>query len=122
MDTRVAASAIQVVRVERDKGISRLVAEDPDYGYAEWRHYGEPFIRDLCLTILVAVRHQFERELLQLAAKATSDGRELNHNQYRQLIQEERDQLLRYKWKQLVVRLKLDTLDDWCSMETPMSC
>lgn len=72
MDTRVAKHVIDVIRAERDSRLARLVAEEPELANALWHVYDEPFINELCLMLLVAIRHQVERELVLLTARVTA--------------------------------------------------
>jgi hypothetical protein len=119
MDAKLAASAVEVIRKERDARLSRLSNEDPDYAYDSWLFFEGPFIGDLCLTVLVAVHHQVERELLHLAARVADDGRDLSGDEFDKRVEEERGQLKdRSGRKKLVAKLKLETLDDWHSLET----
>ncbi len=73
MDTRIARDIVEVIRAEREKRIDRLADEDPDYAHDQWLFADEPFINDMCLMVLVALRHQVERRLVSLAARAGSE-------------------------------------------------
>lgn len=115
MDTSVAKHVIDVIRAEQDSRLARLVAEEPELANALWHVYDEPFINELCLMLLVAIRHQVERELVLLAARVTSDGRELDTDQYRQKV----EQLSQPgNWKKLKSKLQLTSFAEWEAMET----
>jgi hypothetical protein len=119
MNTSVAKDMIRVIRAERESRLARLPTEDPDFAYDEWLSTDEPFINELCLTLLVALWHQVERELVHLAARVTSDGRELSLEQYRQRIKEERKHMdTRDGRKEITAKLQLKTIDEWHSMQT----
>jgi hypothetical protein len=121
MNTSVAKEMIRVIRAERESRLARLPTEDPDFAYDEWLSTDEPFINDLCLTLLVALWHQVERELVHLAARVTSDGRELSLEQYWQRINKERQQLDKHGWeKTITVKLKLNNIDEWSRSMTTL--
>lgn len=120
MDANVAKDMIRAIRAERDKKKRELRAtEDPDMGDL-WPFMGEPFINELCLALLVAIRGHFERELVLIAARVTSDGQELSYKHYHQRVEEEREELKgRNGWKKLRIKLQLDSIPEWdSSMET----
>lgn len=98
MDTSVAKDMIRVIRDERDKRERDFRAtEEPGMGDL-WPYMGEPFFNEFCLALLVALRHHVERELVLLAARVTSDGRDLGTSEYKNLVKEEQE-LLRGKRK-----------------------
>ena len=70
-----------------------------------------PFVNELCLMFMVALRHQVDRELVGLAARAADDGNEISGQQYREEVRKLRQDLeKRGAWKKLVkTRLKLET-------------
>ena len=55
-----------------------LANEDPDYAYDQWLFTDEPFVNELCLVLLVVIRHQLERELLGLLARVIVDAKEID--------------------------------------------
>jgi hypothetical protein len=119
MNITVAMRAFQVIKSERDSRASRLSNDDPDYAYDQWLFTEAPFISDMCLTLLVAVHHQVERDLLRLSARCTTDGADLTGEQYRQRIEDARNQLrARGGRRSLIDRLQLESVPDWTSMET----
>ncbi len=73
---------IGVIRNEQKRRASQLENEDPRYAYDQWLFTDEPFINDLCLMLLVTLRHQVEKELVSLAALAMNNGREIDSQQY----------------------------------------
>jgi hypothetical protein len=57
--------------------------------------------------------------MVQIAALVTSDGRELDGDQYRQRVQDEREKLRSSGWKDLIAKLKLTASAEWgTSMKT----
>jgi len=117
MDTMVAEEMLRMIKAEHDRRVEHLPEED---GYDQWIFIDEPFVNELCLTLLVAIRHQVERELVLIAARVTNGGRELEGEQYTQRIQKERDNLKKHDgWKDIAAKLHLGTFHEWgASMET----
>lgn len=124
MDSRIAKEVISLIRVESERRSHRL-SEDPDVAYHQWRFTDEPFINEMCLMVLVAVRHQVERELVCLAARA-GKGQTITRREYQQSLEEQRKRLRDQNkkqqtsgWNSLIATLKLDSLAEWStSMET----
>jgi hypothetical protein len=115
MDTSVAQNIIRVIRTERDTRLARFTTENLDL----WTLTDEPFINELCLTLLVAIRHHVERELVLIAARVTSDSRELSSGDCWRRITIERERLRSCGWKRLTAKLRLDLSADWdSSMKT----
>ena len=115
MDTSVVKDMIGVIRAEQQRRrAARLADEDWERAYEEDR----PFVNELCLLLLVAVRHQVERELIRLAACVTDDGKEINPKQYQQNVQRER-KLFREDRNKIIEKLKLNSFPEWeSSMKT----
>lgn len=120
MDTQLAKNVIGVIRAERDSRRASLRDQDPDVAYDVWVFRDEPFINELCLMLLVAIRHHVERELVWAAARVTSDRRPLKGDEYSQRVQDERQKLRTQNgWSELAVKLELHTFTEWASsMET----
>ena len=119
MDVSVVKDMISVIRAERDRRLALLAKVDPEVAYDLWSEVDEPFVNDLCLMLLVSIRHTVERELVKIAALVTSDGRDLDGDQYRQRIQDERKKLREKGWTELVAKLKLIGSAEWdTSIET----
>jgi len=84
MDLSVAKSVIAVIRQEDQR---RNEAErDPNFAYEQWLS-DQAFVSELCLMFLVALRHQLERQLINLAAHAGHKGVDLTPTQYRQRME-----------------------------------
>ena len=111
MDTKVAKDTIDVIRRERKRRRSRL-PDHPDAAYDQWLFGDSPFVNELCLMLLVAIHHQVERELIQLAAQKTDDGKSLSRAGY-----EKRLRIMREKWKSdrksIIARLELNSFPEW---------
>jgi hypothetical protein len=104
MDIHMAKEVIRIIRTERDKKLKSVKTEEDHYYY-----YGieEPFINEFCLMLLVAIRHEIERELTLFIAYKTSAGSEYKkfmagktslergheENEFRLWLKEERKRL-----------------------------
>jgi hypothetical protein len=118
MNTAVATAAIQVLRDEAQRILARFEADDPEQGYERWLWEGQRFIADLALSILLAIHHEIERDLVLLAARSRDNGRRLTVAEYQERVKQERESLKGSKGhKALVTRLGLMTLADWRSIE-----
>jgi hypothetical protein len=106
METRILKEMIRVVKAEQQRREAQLDAMDSDYQYDRWQFVDLPLLSEMYLMILVALRHQVERELIRIAAR--SGGHEISVAEYQANLQKERA-LLRRKdgWKNLDKRLKL---------------
>jgi hypothetical protein len=119
VNARLVKDAIALIRRERRRRLDEL--PDHEWAYDEWQSHHEPFVNDLCLMLLVAMRHEVERELVKLAAKVTGHGRPLRGDEYAQRVLAQRASLVtRGKgWKSLIATLKLKSFPEWdSSMET----
>ena len=121
MNSQIAKEIINVIRGERKRLADELTIldrEDHESAWEQWLFKAEPFINDMCLMVLVAVRHQVERELVLLAARANA-GTTINGAQYQHNVVFQRDLLRLDGWKQLSATLNLQSFTEWTtSMET----
>ncbi|HLE57757.1 MAG TPA: hypothetical protein VJB15_11795 [Rhodothermia bacterium] len=113
MNTAVVKDLIAVIRTERDRRIPTLEDEHPDYAADRWLFTDEPFLNELGLVLLVAIRHQLEGELIRLAARVTDDRHEMSGDEYRQRIEDERERLRTDGWKFLIAKLRLQAFPEW---------
>ncbi len=111
MDTKIAKETLKVIREERKGQLAKL-PDHQDAAYDQWLFYVEPFVNDLCLMLLVAIRHQVERELLSLAARVTNDGKTITTERYRERVQEIRS-LKKGCWPEISKTLGLPSFPDW---------
>jgi hypothetical protein len=72
----VAERMLGVIRVERERirrDLEILAGEDHPYAADvaadDWDFHERPFINELCLLLLVSIRHEVERELVRIAAR-----------------------------------------------------
>jgi hypothetical protein len=107
MDFKTAAEVIGVIRAERQRRLERLRDEDPDISYDLWLFTDEPFVNEMCLMLLVALRHRVERALISFAARAKA-GSTISHAQYQQNVANQQKLFGRKDgWAHLVATLKL---------------
>ena len=107
---------ITVIRTEEERRVSLLTDKDPNFAYDQWVFKDEPFVNELCLMLLVALRHQIERELIGLAARAADDGKEISVKQYQEKVKQLRKGKV-WDWKEIRNRLKLESCEGYASME-----
>ncbi len=122
MDTCRLKDMIAVIRAEQQRrGTLRRetqsTLEDTSFEYDQWLFIDAPFVNELCLMVLVTLRHQVERELIKLAALAADDGKEISGQQYQEKAREVRELLRKHGWKTINDRLSLESCGGHTSME-----
>ena len=90
MDISTVRGIVNLIRAERSRRNRRLADRDPDSAYDTGRFEDDPFLNELCLTLLVAIWHQVERELIHRAARVTVDRTPLDGNAYVRKLRETR--------------------------------
>jgi hypothetical protein len=114
MNFTTAREMIGVIRAERQVRANRLRDEDQDFAYDQWLSIDEPFVNDMCLMVLIALRHQVERELIFIAA-CVDVGEAITVEKYHENVAKYREK----GWKNLEVKLNLKSFPQWeASMET----
>ena len=117
MTTNVVSDMLSVVKAERDERLGRvrrLAKEDANAAYDQWQSLDMPFIAELCFVLLVAIRHQVERELVWLAARAEPDAHEMESDEYLQHVKDEWQGLKRKEgWKSIESKLQLGSVAEW---------
>lgn len=114
MDTQVARDMLAVIRAERQRSVDALEDADTELKYDQWTFTDEPFVNEMCLVLLVAIRHLLERELVRLGARIRSDGKPIPRKEYWRLVAAERDALRkRDGWKSLAAKLNLNRFSAW---------
>ena len=81
MDFTRSKAVLAVIRHEAQRRDE--VERDPHWAY-EQQFADNAFTNELCLILLVALRHQLERKLIRLAARAGYGGAEIGGPQYEQ--------------------------------------
>jgi hypothetical protein len=113
-----AKAFLAVVRSEEKRRSAILDHDEPDQAYDQWVFCDAPFIAELCIMLLVSLRHHVERRLLFLAACALDHGARIKRAQY----EKHQAALARLdpaaRWKEILKRLKLSTCDHFEIAET----
>jgi hypothetical protein len=122
METRILKDMIAVIKAEQLRREEQLDNVDPSYQNDQWLFTDVPFVNELYLMIVVALRHQVERELVKIAARIGYGGKEISGQDYVDSVQNERRRLLLRKkdgggWEQLAKRLKLQQCAGYEHME-----
>ncbi len=107
---------IAIVRTEQARRTSLLKDKDPSIAYDQWLFTDEPFLNELCLMFLVTLRHQLDRELVGLAARADAGGNEISHHQYQEKVESlqitSKKGKKRLNWKKISKTLNLTEEDE----------
>lgn len=82
---RQARAFLAVIRAEEQRRSDLL---DQEHSYDQWWLVDGPFIGELYLVLLTAVRHHIERRLLHFAACAADNGQKIDRAQYLARIDE----------------------------------
>jgi len=122
MDTKVLKDMITVIRTEQKRRTSLLQNADPDFAYDNWLFTDGPFLNELCLIFMVALRHQIERDLVGLAARANETKNEISGKQYQENITKVRrtnnaGKNTGWDWKEIYKRLDLKNCDNYIFVE-----
>ncbi len=124
VDTGILKAMIDVIRTEQRRRVnlrkeneaSLAANEVGSFAYDQWLFTDAPFVNELCLTLLVTLRHEVERELVWLAARAADDGKEITRQHYEKNVQA----LVKGKkldWTTITARLNLKSCDGHMGME-----
>jgi len=116
METDIFKQMIAVIRAEEQRRESLLPDQDPNFAYDKWLFTDAPFINELCLMLLVTLRHQVERELVRLAARAADDGKEILGQQYQEKVKQLQIGK-RWDWLEINNRLKPESCEGYAPME-----
>jgi hypothetical protein len=113
MDASLLKDMIRLIKAEQSRREAELPEEDEDGSvYAQWAHVDLPFVNELYLMLLVAIRHQVEKELYKLAASASNDGKDLTSAEFQAELKKLKDQR-KGAWKTIEERLKLKLYEQW---------
>ena len=112
MNTKILKEMIAVIRIEQERRLSKLKEEDSNIAYDQWVFTDEPFLNELCLMLLVTLRHQIERELVRLAAQADDGCEEISRQQFQEKVKQlrktkQKGKNIGWDWMEISKRLKL---------------
>lgn len=117
METGIFKEMIAVIRSEQQRRALLLAEEDPNYAYDRWLFKDEPLVNELCLMVLVTLRHQMERELVRLSAQKAENAEEITGQQYEEKVRQERKLVRKEGWNRIIDRLNLKPCRDFASTE-----
>ena len=122
VDTYILKDMISVIRTEKERRTSLLKAQDPNIAYDQWLFTDAPFINELCLMFLVTLRHQVERELVGLAARADAGAKEISGQQYKEKVMQlrktnKKGENIGWKWDEINKRLKFKSCEKYKFIE-----
>lgn len=115
MDTKILKDMINVIRIEQGRRISQLRDEDPDLVSDQWLFTDGPFLNELCLTFLVTLSHQVEKELIKVMAQVVDGREEISGEQYQENIKQWRKG--KKGWEKIKDRLKLESYEEYTFIE-----
>jgi len=116
MESVILKEMISIIRAEEQRRAALLSGEDPEAAYDQWLFRDAPFVNELCIILLVALRHRVERVLVSLAALSADGGREIEGEQYGYNVEQLRKGR-GWKWKEIDARLKPELSEFYRSME-----
>lgn len=105
MELSDARAFINLVVAETGRREALLKDADPDYAYDRWMSTDLPFLHDLSLQFLVAIRHDIERRLLYFAVCATGHGKAIKRAEYDSRLKALLAMPLGSRWKEIQARL-----------------
>ncbi|HEV7518689.1 MAG TPA: hypothetical protein VGR07_20525, partial [Thermoanaerobaculia bacterium] len=96
MDPGILNEIVSVIKAERQRRLSerqrtlsRLEDDlDQEIVYDQWLSEDIPLLNELCLMVLVTLRHEVERELVILAARSADGGREIDNPKYQENVKQ----------------------------------
>jgi hypothetical protein len=116
IDMNIFKDMIAVIKTEKERRMALLNGEDPDFADDKWLFTDAPFLNELCLVVLVALRHQVERELVGFAARVTGEGKEISSQRYRENVSQLRPNNF-VNWEIIKDRLDPESCTGYESME-----
>ncbi|HEX6901991.1 MAG TPA: hypothetical protein VF789_19890 [Thermoanaerobaculia bacterium] len=117
MESGILKEMVSVIRAEQQRRESLRTDEGPEAYYA-WCFENEPIINELCLMLLVTLRHQIERELVWLAGLAADDGHEISFQQHDERVKELKGKgRISWDWKKIEKRLRFKSCEGFKYVE-----
>jgi hypothetical protein len=119
MDLTDAKAFITLVAAEYKRRADLLPEDDDGTGYAydQWMFTDLPFLHDLCILYLVAVRHHIERRLLFFATCATGHGNKIKRADFERAQRSLLALPQGKRWKEIARRLKPTQCARYSSVE-----
>jgi hypothetical protein len=107
MELTDARAYLDVIKAEEQRR-AQLLPDHPDAAYDRWFFYDAPFINELCIVFLVALRHHIERRLIFLAACAADGGRPITKEEFLARVKELSNLKASARWDEISGRLTPD--------------
>lgn len=112
MDLADANAYLSVIKAEEQRRRTSLLwdghPEAAEAAYEQWLSIDVPFVNELCLVFLVALRHHVERCVLHFAACAELNGQPIKKAEYERRVAElQRPRSHTVDWDTVQKRLKL---------------
>ena len=107
MELTDAKAYLDVIKTEEQRRAERLT-DHPDAAYDQWLFHDAPFINELCIIFLVALRHHIERRLIFLAACAADGARPITKQEFFARMKELSGLKKNAKWDEIRKRLTLE--------------
>jgi hypothetical protein len=119
METAIFEEIIGLIKREKQRREWLLKGKDPDFAQDQWLFTDAPFVNELYLMLLITLRHQVERELVCLAARAVDDEPEISHITYLERLEQLRNEVRKPKnWdKKIEERLNLQSFREYLCIE-----
>ena len=105
MELTDAKAYLNVIKTE-ERRRAELLPDNPDAAYDQWLFYDAPFINELCIVFLVALRHHTERRLTFFAACAADAGKPITRQEFSTRMKELSDLNIAKKWEEIGRRLE----------------
>jgi transcriptional regulator with XRE-family HTH domain len=121
MESGTLKEIIAVIRADQQRRLL-LLNDNPDFAYEQWIDNDEPLINELCLMLLITLRHQVERDLVGFAALAADNGKAISAQEYEERVRQlrkfnKKSQSIGWKWDDIEARLNLKSCQEYKSVE-----
>jgi hypothetical protein len=103
---------ISVIRAEQQKRAEQLEGKDPNVADDQWLFTDEPFINEMCLLVMVGIRHDVERQLILLAGRANV-GPKIDRTKYKLKVADIRKRVRSNGLKFLESEFQLNNYPEW---------
>lgn len=119
MNSSLLKEMVAAVKSEWIKRGKPLPGEDGESARSRWVFAEEALLNELCLALLVVLRHEVERELVRIMARNGEGGKEITGQQYADKVRRAQRTMRDGKngWGHLEDNLKLPSCEGWKAMK-----
>ena len=117
MNTQIFKDIITIIKNEQAQRLSRLDNQHPDYAYNQWLFTDLPFINELCLMLLVTLRHELERILIAFASRVNENKTKMSAEEYNKKVEGYNKMGQKKKWKEINKKLNIESYDKYKFIE-----